>query len=172
MLLSSRVGYLGLVDGDVPYVVPLNFLWHRNRDAIYIHGAQDGRKASLMSIQPKATFTVSQELGTMANPIPAKTDTAYTSVMVFGRISLIEDLDEKTEILEAMLAKYVPGYYSRPLSPQHVMSYISNAKSSVRVWALSADQITAKRHEESMSTLFYPGRTQVQDVLQQTKGNA
>ena len=46
LLRTSRVGYLGLVDGDEPYVVPLNFVWHL--DSIYIHGAQYGRKASLM----------------------------------------------------------------------------------------------------------------------------
>ncbi len=51
LLLSSRVGYLGLVDGDEPYVVPLNYLWYQ--DAIYIHGAQAGRKATLMGNSPK-----------------------------------------------------------------------------------------------------------------------
>lgn len=162
LLLASRVGYLGLVDGDEPYVVPLNYLWYQN--AIYIHGAQAGRKATLMGKSPKATFTVANDLGNIANPVPAKTDTAYLSVMVFGTITLVPDLDESTAVLQAMLNKYVPGYYDTLLPAGHVQSYVSGAGSHVGVYRLQADKITAKQSEVALAMMFYPGRTRKSDV--------
>lgn len=163
VLLTSRVGYLGLVDGDEPYVVPLNFIWYRNQ--IYFHGAEKGRKAILLAKNPMATFTVSQDQGTIANPVPGETDTAYISVMIFGKTAMIHDFSEKAEVLNAMLSKYVPGYYEHPLHPEHVKSYISNAESRVAVYRLATERVTAKEHNKNMDMMFYPGRTQKGDVL-------
>ncbi|CAM5703398.1 Pyridoxamine 5-phosphate oxidase OS=Lysinibacillus sphaericus OX=1421 GN=LS41612_12135 PE=4 SV=1 [Lysinibacillus sphaericus] len=47
------------------------------------------------------------------------------SVIVFGKAQHITDLDEATHMLQEMLNKYVPGYYNRPLSEQHVDKYRS-----------------------------------------------
>lgn len=162
LLRTCRVGFLGLVDRDEPYVVPLNYVWYL--DSIYIHGAQYGRKAALLANSPKATFTVANDAGTIANPVPAKTDTAYLSAMVFGRICIVEDLEEATSALEAMLCKYVPGYFNSPLHSGHVQSYVSGAGSHVAVYRLHGDQITAKRNPEQMSMMFYPGRTRKADL--------
>ena len=162
LLRTARVGFLGLVDGDEPYVVPLNFVWHRG--AVYIHGAVHGRKASLLASSPKATFTIADERGTIAHPVPAKTDTAYLSAMVFGRVSLVEDLREATEALDAMLTKYVPGYYEKPLQSGHVESYVSGAGSHVGVYRLQAERVTAKQNAEDMGMMYYPGRTQRADL--------
>ncbi|WAH44553.1 pyridoxamine 5'-phosphate oxidase family protein [Alicyclobacillus fastidiosus] len=167
LLRTSRVGYLGLVDGDEPYVVPLNFVWHS--DSIYVHGAQYGRKANLMSNSPKATFTVADEVGTIAHPVPAKTDTAYLSAMVFGKIAVVEDFDEATSALEAMLCKYVPGYYDTPLHSGHVRSYVSGAGSHVAVYRLRGEKITAKENPNQMSMMFYPGRTRKADLQHDQK---
>ncbi|WDM03112.1 pyridoxamine 5'-phosphate oxidase family protein [Alicyclobacillus cycloheptanicus] len=162
LLRKSRVGYLGLVDDDEPYVIPLNFVWYR--DCLYIHGAQSGRKAALLSRAPRSTFTVSEDNGTLADPVPAKTDTAYLSVMLFGRICAVPDLEESTAALDAMLTKYVPGYYEAPLHPNHVKSYLSSAGSHVAVYRLTPDRITAKHNPLDWDRLFYPGRTQKFDA--------
>ncbi len=162
LLHSSRVGFLGLVDGDEPYVIPLNFIWHQN--ALYIHGAQDGRKARLMANSPKATFTVANDLGSIANPVPAKTDTAYLSVMVFGKIAIVQEIHEATAALDAMLQKYVPGYYDTPLPTGHVQSYVSGTGSHVAVYRLDPERITAKMSPEDPVMMFYPGRTRKSDL--------
>ncbi len=48
--------------------------------------------------------------------MPALTDTAYMSVILFGSVERVEDPEEMRDALQAMLDKYVPGYYDRPLS--------------------------------------------------------
>lgn len=36
-LHQARIGHLGLVDGKLPYVVPLNYVWTEGK--LYFHGA-------------------------------------------------------------------------------------------------------------------------------------
>ncbi|PRZ14713.1 pyridoxamine 5'-phosphate oxidase-like protein [Laceyella sediminis] len=60
LLHSTRVGYLGLVDAEGTYVVPLNYVWYQ--DAIYFHGSEIGRKADALSTAAgPLCFTVAQE---------------------------------------------------------------------------------------------------------------
>jgi len=161
-LNETETGYLGLVDGELPYVVPLNFAYHNG--AIYYHGASEGRKMRIIQHNSNATFTVSQQFGTITNPVPAKTDTAYMSVMVFGTVEIVNDLDEATEALQQILNKYVPNYYSQPLSKNHVKSYVSSLGSKTAVCKITPSSITAKENELISSKAFYPGRKAEMDL--------
>lgn len=80
-LHEEKIGFLGLADSQQPYVVPLNFVWWQ--DSIYFHGAERGRKTDIMRENTRVCFTVCEHFGTLVDPIPAKTDTAYMSVIVF-----------------------------------------------------------------------------------------
>ncbi|MFC6647799.1 MULTISPECIES: pyridoxamine 5'-phosphate oxidase family protein [Paenibacillus] len=142
-LQQTRIGYLGLVDGDHPYVVPLNYVWMDGK--LYFHGAGDGRRNQVMSANSEVCFTVCEEYGTITDPVPAKTDTAYMSVMIFGQAEPITDLDEATQVLQEMMNKYVPGYHNRPLSKQHVDKYRSAVFGGpVQVCRITPRHITAK----------------------------
>jgi len=155
-LSQARIGYLGLTDGELPYVVPLNFIWMN--DALYFHGAAQGRKIELIQANTNCCFTVAEEYGTMVSPIPAKTDTAYMSVMLFGALETVTDLDEATAIMQAMLDKYVPGYYDNSLSPSHVEKYRSSLGSHTVVFRLTPSARSAKENQLETGRAFYPGR--------------
>ena len=86
VLSEMQTGYLGLSVMDMPYIVPLNYVWHEGN--IYFHGANEGKKVDMMQENANATFVVSESFGTMAHPIPAHTDTAYLSVMVYGKMEM------------------------------------------------------------------------------------
>lgn len=142
-LSTARIGHLGLVDGKLPYVVPLNYVWTDGN--LYFHGAGDGRRNKIMSENPEICFTVCEEYGTVTDLVPAKTDTAYMSVMIFGQAESIKDLDEATHVLQEMINKYVPGYYNRPLSKQHVDKYRSAVFGGpVQVYRVKPYHVTAK----------------------------
>src|SRR4051794_11097981 len=74
-LNQAKIGFLGLSTENVPYVIPLNFSFLNN--AIYFHGAEEGRKITYIEQNPRACFTISENYGTITSPIPAKTDTAF-----------------------------------------------------------------------------------------------
>ncbi|WP_028594275.1 pyridoxamine 5'-phosphate oxidase family protein [Paenibacillus assamensis] len=152
-LSKARIGHLGMVDGQLPYVVPLNFVWANEK--LYFHGATGGRRNQVMSRNEEVCFTVCEEYGTITDPVPAKTDTAYMSVMIFGKAEPVDELDEATFMLQEMLHKYVPGYYNRPLSKQHVDKYRSAIfHGPVQVYRINPYHITAKENPIEEGKMF------------------
>ncbi|WP_219836111.1 pyridoxamine 5'-phosphate oxidase family protein [Paenibacillus sp. R14(2021)] len=156
-LEQARIGFLGLSSEDIPYVIPLNFVWLNG--AIYFHGAEEGRKVTYIEHNPRACFTVSENYGTITSPIPAKTDTAYLSVIIEGSLHQLTDLDEAMEAMQVMLDKYVPGYYDRPLGRSHLERYVSPLGSKTAFYKLTAASMAAKEKEAAMDRLFYEGKT-------------
>lgn len=161
-LEGEKTGFLGLADAGIPYVVPLNFVWLNG--AIYFHGAAEGRKVDMMKANPNTCFTVSADLGTLTHPVPAKTDTAYMSVMIFGKAEQVVELDEAVMVMQKMLDKYVPGYYNQPLSSAHVDKYRSSLGSRTVVYKIKALEITAKENPIQMEKLFFQGKTTQNDI--------
>ncbi|MFA4134363.1 MULTISPECIES: pyridoxamine 5'-phosphate oxidase family protein [unclassified Brevibacillus] len=157
-LQQARIGHLGMVDGHLPYVVPLNFVWTNGK--LYFHGATGGRRNQVVDANPEVCFTVCEEYGTITDPVPAKTDTAYMSVIIFGKAEPIVDLDEATHMLQEMMNKYVPGYYNRPLPKQHVDKYRSAVFGGpVQVYRIDPQYITAKENPIEEEKMFKPGKT-------------
>jgi uncharacterized protein len=159
---QARTGNLGLTDGMTPYVVPLNFVMMNG--AIYFHGAAQGRKVDLINANPNCCFTVSEDYGTMVSPIPAKTDTAYFSVMMFGVVETVTHLDEATAAMQALLDKYVPGYYNNSLSKSHLEKYRSSLGSHTLVYKLVPRVRTAKENQLNQELSFYSGRKADMDI--------
>ncbi|WP_187445753.1 pyridoxamine 5'-phosphate oxidase family protein [Bacillus infantis] len=161
-LKGARTGYLGLNDNSYPYVVPLNFIWQD--DCIYFHGASEGRKMELLQNNPQVCFTVSEDFGTLTDPVPAKTDTAYISVMIFGKAFVLSDIEEATMVMQNMLDKYVPGYFQAPLPKAHVDKYRSSLGSRTAVIKIIPDAITAKGNMAEEERKYYPGKTAAADL--------
>lgn len=161
-LTKSQIGHLGLSDGLEPYVIPLNFVWFQN--CIYFHGASEGRKTRILAENHLACFTISESLGVMSNPIPAKVDTAYMSAMIFGNVTKLEDINISRDVMQALLDKYVPGYYNKPLSKSHLEKYVSSLGSKTTIFQLTPTKITAKENVLDEKARFSPGRTILMDL--------
>lgn len=161
-LREAQTAFLGLVDHSVPYVIPLNYVV---KDGIfYFHGANDGRKINIMTANPNACITICENYGTMVDPIPANTDTAYMSVIANGVVEIVRDLDEATVAMQAMLDKYVPGYYQAPLSKTHIDKYQSSLGSKTLVFKIKPTTMTVKEHKLNEQMQYYRGRVVTQDI--------
>ncbi|RFU68963.1 pyridoxamine 5'-phosphate oxidase family protein [Peribacillus saganii] len=161
-LINAQTGFLGLAEGQIPYVVPMNFIWHNG--AAFFHGASEGRKIEIMKQNVNASLVVCENFGTLANPVPAKTDTSYMSAMVSGKIQFVTDLTEATKVMQLMLNKYVPGYYDTPLSKSHVEKYRSSLGSKTLVIKLVPQNISAKENPMNEGMKFYTGRSVKTDL--------
>ena len=161
-LVSAQTAFLGLVDDNMPYVIPLNFVC---KDGIfYFHGANQGKKIDIMKSNVNACMTISENYGTMVDPTPAKTDTAYMSVIANGKVEIITDLDEATAAMQSMLDKYVPNYYKAPLSKTHIDKYQSSLGSKTVIFKIKPLNLTAKENLLTEQLKFYPGRFVTQDL--------
>ncbi len=153
LLLQERTGVLGMVNGTFPYAIPMNYVWHKG--SVYFHGMGSGKKEDILSQSPSVCFTVSKEHGTVIDPVPCHADTAYMSVMLFGKAEKVTDSEEATEALQKIVEKYMPGYYSNPLTNNFVEKYRSSLdKNPVSVYRITLEGITAKENSVEYEQLF------------------
>ncbi|BBB90010.1 MAG TPA: pyridoxamine 5'-phosphate oxidase family protein [Methylomusa anaerophila] len=153
-LTETRVGTLSMWDGETgPYALPVNYIyWNGN---IYFHGMGSGKKNDLLAKNPAVCFTVFEEFGTVVDPVPAKCDTAYLSVVIFGKAVPVQDLEEKTGALAVLMEKFLPGFFKNSLSPAFVEQYRSSFdNNAVAVYRICPEVLTAKENSVDKEQLF------------------
>lgn len=91
---------LAMTDGDLPYIVPLNYGYHEN--ALYIHCAPEGMKLDLIRKNPKVAFNVTLD----AKYLEGKLTMRYRSVNGTGIASIIEDEEGKRKALNHLTAHF------------------------------------------------------------------
>ncbi len=103
ILKESSYGVLSLLGDDgYPYAVPLNYVY--SDSSIIFHSALTGHKIDAIDKYDKASFCVVAE----NDVIPLEYTTHYRSVIVFGRISIVEDEKEKRKYIEELAKRYAP----------------------------------------------------------------
>ena len=99
IVASARFAAVALsMDGE-PYVVTMNHGWDARNEALYFHCAHKGKKIDFIGANQRACATVVEDLGYKHG----ECDHAYRSVVMRGRIEVVEDLDEKKHGLEVLL---------------------------------------------------------------------
>lgn len=152
-LFKARTGVIGISGDRYPYCVPVNYIWKNG--TVYFHGLSSGKKVQLLESNPDVSFTVYEEFGTVKDQMPCHADTAYRSVMLFGRVEKIEDSNESAEVLQAILDKFMPGFYRDKISPQLVEKYRStHDNKAVAVYKIIPVAITAKENIAKKEKLF------------------
>jgi nitroimidazol reductase NimA-like FMN-containing flavoprotein (pyridoxamine 5'-phosphate oxidase superfamily) len=152
-LLRSRTGVIGMASDNIPYAVPVNYVWHNG--SIYFHGMSSGKKENILSQSPMICFTIYKEHGTVTDPMPAHADTSYMSVMLFGKAEKVTDPEEATRALQKVLDKYMPNFYKQPLTSIFIEKYRSSLDgNAVSVYRLTPQEMTAKENSVESDKLF------------------
>lgn len=92
--------YLAMKDGEYPYCIPLNFA--RIERHLYMHCASEGHKLDLIARDSHVAFACSLDVVIDR----AKSTTYFRSVTGRGLASIVENVEEKCQALEAIGAKY------------------------------------------------------------------
>lgn len=103
VLYKGTSGVLALSGDDgYPYAVPISYVYDGNK--IFFHCAQSGHKLDAIRRNAKASFCViSQD-----QIVPEKYTTYFKSVIVFGKIAVMEDEMEMRAAIEKLAMKYAP----------------------------------------------------------------
>jgi nitroimidazol reductase NimA-like FMN-containing flavoprotein (pyridoxamine 5'-phosphate oxidase superfamily) len=97
-------GVLALAgDGGYPYAVPLSYVYADG--AIIFHSAMQGHKVDAIRRDNRCSFCVIEQ----DEVKPAEFTTYFRSVIAFGRISMLENTDEKVQALRLLGRRYSPG---------------------------------------------------------------
>ncbi|ANW00146.1 pyridoxamine 5'-phosphate oxidase family protein [Bradyrhizobium icense] len=135
---SAHTGRLATVSEDgYPYCIPLLFVWMD--EALYLHGTNAvGHLRQNINHSAKACFEL-DETGEVFDYGRFECDSgiAYRSVLIFGKIELVSDLDKKQAFCEALMAKYGKPDTTRPKNLFPRIDWIS-------VYRLDVERISGK----------------------------
>ena len=106
--------HIGLTDDDEPYVVPVNFGYERN--ALYFHGALEGRKVELIQKNNKVCFEMDTDVELVKSESGCDWGMKYRSVIGMGRAHILENDEEKLHSLRLIQRHYAEGDTSIPKS--------------------------------------------------------
>lgn len=105
ILDNSKVLHLGLVDGDEPYVVPMNYgyTYENEKLTIWLHCARQGRKLDVMRANPKVFFEMEYGITPFEGEVACKYGITYSSLMGRGVATIIEDIETKKVALSSLM---------------------------------------------------------------------
>ena len=133
ILERNTSGVLALSgDEGYPYAVPMSYVYADGK--IYFHSAKNGHKIDAIQRNEKASFCVIDQ----DQIVPEKYTTFFRSVIVFGRLRLVEDMEEMRRIAAALAMKYSADF--KEGIPKEINASIRN----MAVLELTIDHITAK----------------------------
>lgn len=105
ILEKSKVVHVGMIDGDEPYVVPMNYgyLLEDGKLTIYLHGARRGRKIDAIKTNPKVFYEMCCDITPFEGEVACKYGITYASIMGRGLATLVEDVEEKKKALSILM---------------------------------------------------------------------
>ena len=99
ILDKSKIVHIGLIDGDEPYVVPMNYgyTYENEKLTLYLHGATEGKKLDIMRVNPKVFFSVECDVEPFNGTVACQYGTSYSSIMGKGNARILETPEEKMQ---------------------------------------------------------------------------
>ncbi|MCR5210810.1 MAG: pyridoxamine 5'-phosphate oxidase family protein [Lachnospiraceae bacterium] len=139
ILKNTKRGVLSLMgDNGYPYGIPIDHWYCEEDGKIYFHGAREGHKIDAIKACDKASYCVCDE------GFRKEGDWALNikSVIVFGRISLVEDEEKAREICIAITRKFTDD-------EEYLQKELTNAFPRVQCLAITPEHMTGKIVNES-----------------------
>ena len=133
ILARNTSGTLALLgDDDYPYAVPLSYVWAEGK--IYFHSAREGHKIDAACHHEKASFCVIDQ----DQIVPEKYTTFFRSVIVFGKLRLIEEPSEMRRVATLLAMKYSSAFESG------ISKEIDSVIDHIAILELAVEHMTAK----------------------------
>ena len=139
ILQNEPRGVLSLIgDGGYPYGVPINHYYCEENGHIYFHSGKSGHKVDALRACDKASFCVYdsgyRNEGEWALNIK--------SVIVFGRIQIVENFDEAMAICRKLCYKFTSD-------SDYIEKEIATSGKNALCFKLVPEHITGKKVNES-----------------------
>ncbi len=139
ILKEERRGVLSVLgDNDYPYGSPMNHFYNEDDGMIYFHCGKKGHRLDAIGKHDKASFCV-YDSGFCRDGEWALN---VKSVIVFGRIAVIDDMDEIADITSRLSRKFTQD-------EEYIRREIETYGSGTLLLRLSPEHICGKLVQES-----------------------
>ncbi len=107
-LNTAAVGTLATVHARQPYANTNLFVYDETAHCIYLHTARVGRTRANAEADDRVCFSI-MEMGRLLPAAEAlEFSVEYAGLVIFGRITVVDDEEEATSALQSLLDKYAP----------------------------------------------------------------
>jgi len=104
ILENALICRLAMMDGARPYLLPFNYGYREG--CIYIHSGPEGKKIDLLRKNPEVCFEVEERMEITKGGKACDWSTRYRSVVGYGTVEILSDLQSKQEGLEVIMAQH------------------------------------------------------------------
>ena len=139
ILKSEKRGVLSVHgDNGYPYGMPMNHFYNEEDGKIYFHCGRMGHRLDALKKNDKVSFCVCDE----GYRNPGEWALHIRSVIVFGRIEIVDDLDRIVNITERLCHKFTQD-------EEYIQTEIRNHAHKTLLLVLTPEHICGKTVEES-----------------------
>ncbi len=139
LLKTENRGVLSVLgDNGYPYGMPMNHFYDESDGKIYFHCGKTGHRADALKANPKVSFCVFDQGFRREDEWALN----VKSVIVFGKIELIEDIKTITEITTKLSYKFTQD-------AEYIEKEINSAANKTLLLSLSIDYICGKLVNEA-----------------------
>ena len=133
ILENATSGVLGLNgDGGYPYTVPVSHVYKDGK--LFFHSAIEGHKVDAIRSDSRCSFCVIAR----DDVKPSEYTTYFRSVIAFGKISIINDLQARMEVLQLLGQRFRPGNHNS------LQKEIDNGINHVLVLCMDIEHLSGK----------------------------
>jgi nitroimidazol reductase NimA-like FMN-containing flavoprotein (pyridoxamine 5'-phosphate oxidase superfamily) len=104
LFANSAVCRIAMVDNGEPYLLPLNYGYRDN--TLYIHSAAAGRKIEILKRNDRVCFEIEGPGTIVQHAEPCHWGTKARSLIGYGRVEIVTDLQEKQRGLDIIMAHH------------------------------------------------------------------
>ncbi|MFN8239934.1 MAG: pyridoxamine 5'-phosphate oxidase family protein [Bacteroidales bacterium] len=122
---------------NMPYIVTLNFGYIPGAEPVfYFHCAREGRKLEMMAMNSQVCFEMDTDHKLTKGPVGCDWGMQYSSVVGYGRLTTVNEEDERIRGLDAIMKHY---------GAQGPFNYKDKVLSNTLILRLDVTEITAKQ---------------------------
>ena len=148
-LSEIQIGHISTRDRKQPFINPTSFWYNKENREIYFHSNAYGRMRFNAEENPEACFECFKSGRLLPSNLALEVSFQYECVIAYGKIHVIENIDEKRDVLNGLLQKYFgemkSGKEYRPIIDEElkqtsVYGIKVDAWNGRRNWVDKADQ--------------------------------
>ncbi len=125
LLSATRYGRLGLSSNNVPYVVPMSFVYRDGK--IYLHSRGKGKKVMYATRNPMVCFQ-----------IDLIEKNSWSSVLALGTVHLSDDLEAKKRMFDAFTRMDMQGHGGKQFSREELENM------EMTIWEIEIEELTGR----------------------------
>jgi nitroimidazol reductase NimA-like FMN-containing flavoprotein (pyridoxamine 5'-phosphate oxidase superfamily) len=141
IISKCKVCRIGLSENDMPYIVPLNYGYDfkNNTLTLFFHSAKEGKKMDIIKINNNACFEMDCDNRLIEGETACRHSYAYKSIIGYGKITLLEDINERIDALNKILKHQTEKDIVYVFSPKELKN--------ITIYKITVEEFTGKRKD-------------------------